>query len=157
MHWVLVLQEDFQSEKPLIQSIIENAGHVCLFLPQFHCELNPIEMLWGYGKYHMQISLLHVKHRGQSCRSLRDTKLRKGARIGPRCMGLALIRPRAGAMVSGGATLSWKRWATRSVLCHCAHLATPYLRLHWTSKGSPKFAKSVDACSTLRNAKRELH
>jgi hypothetical protein len=51
MYQVLSLQEDFQSEKPLIQSVIEQAGHVCLFLPQFHCELNAIEMLWGYGKY----------------------------------------------------------------------------------------------------------
>ncbi len=38
-------------EKPLIQSIIEDAGHVCLFLPWFHCELNVIEMLWGYAKF----------------------------------------------------------------------------------------------------------
>ena len=45
MHRVLMLQEDFQSEKPLIQSIIEDVGHVCIFLPHFHCELNPIEML----------------------------------------------------------------------------------------------------------------
>jgi hypothetical protein len=51
MYRVLSLQDDFQQEKPLIQSIIEDAGHVCLFLPRFHCELNPIEMLWGYGKY----------------------------------------------------------------------------------------------------------
>jgi len=56
MHWVLASQEDFQSEKPLIQSIIEGAGHICLFLPHFHCELNPIEMLWGYGKHHMHIA-----------------------------------------------------------------------------------------------------
>jgi hypothetical protein len=58
MHWVLTLQEDFWLEKPLIQSIIEDVGNVCLFLPCFHCELNPIEMLWGYGKYCTHISLL---------------------------------------------------------------------------------------------------
>jgi hypothetical protein len=51
MYRVLILQEDFRSEKPLIQTLIEDAGHVCLFLPRFHYELNPIEMLWGYGRY----------------------------------------------------------------------------------------------------------
>ena len=56
MNQVLASQGDFLSEKPLIQSIIEDAGHVCLFLPRFHCELNPIEMLWGYGKHRTQIS-----------------------------------------------------------------------------------------------------
>jgi hypothetical protein len=60
MHRVLVLQEDFRSEKPLIQSIIESAGHICIFLPRFHCELNPIEMLWGYGKHRMNLSFLHA-------------------------------------------------------------------------------------------------
>ena len=44
-----------KSEKPLVQIIIEDAGHVCLFLPHFHCELNSIEMLWGYAKYRMCI------------------------------------------------------------------------------------------------------
>jgi len=62
MQCVLSLQEDFQTEKPLIQSIIEDAGHVCLFLPQFHCELNPIEMLWGYGKHCTYISLEHMAY-----------------------------------------------------------------------------------------------
>ena len=51
MYRVLSLQEDFLTEKPIIQSIIEEAGHVCLFLPRFHCELNAIEMLWGYAKH----------------------------------------------------------------------------------------------------------
>ena len=30
---VLSLQEDFQTEKPLVQMLIEDAGHLCLFLP----------------------------------------------------------------------------------------------------------------------------
>lgn len=51
MYRVLSLQDDFVNEKPLIQHYIESRGHVCLFLPKFHCELNPIEMLWGYAKY----------------------------------------------------------------------------------------------------------
>ena len=60
MERVLSLQEDFRTEKPLIQLLIEDAGHVCLFLPRFHCELNPIEMLWGYRKYRACTSLAHV-------------------------------------------------------------------------------------------------
>jgi hypothetical protein len=47
---VLSLQPDFANEKPLLQLVIEKAGHVCLFLPMFHCELNPIEMVWGQTK-----------------------------------------------------------------------------------------------------------
>jgi len=42
MEHVLSLQKDFQTEKPLIQSLIKDAGHVCLFLPKFHCELNQL-------------------------------------------------------------------------------------------------------------------
>jgi hypothetical protein len=50
MRRVLSLQPDFVMEKPLLQVIIEKAGHKCLFLPKFHCELNPIEMVWGQAK-----------------------------------------------------------------------------------------------------------
>ena len=45
-------QQDFKDKKPLIQLIIEEAGHKCSFLPKFHCELNPIEMYWGWTKVH---------------------------------------------------------------------------------------------------------
>jgi hypothetical protein len=58
MHRVLSLQDDFVNEKPLLQHYLEGRGHVCLFLPKFHCELNPIEMLWGYAKYRKLFQLL---------------------------------------------------------------------------------------------------
>ncbi|KAG2335897.1 hypothetical protein BDR05DRAFT_897530 [Suillus weaverae] len=51
MYRVLSLQEDFATEKPMIQHYIESHGHVCMFLPKFHCKLNPIKLLWGYAKY----------------------------------------------------------------------------------------------------------
>lgn len=50
MRKLLANQQDFRDEKPLIQTIIEQAGHKCWFLPKFHCELNPIEMYWGWAK-----------------------------------------------------------------------------------------------------------
>ncbi|GAA5975658.1 hypothetical protein JCM11641_003559 [Rhodosporidiobolus odoratus] len=41
---ILSLHEDFRNEKPALQKQTEKAGHACIFLPKFHCELNPIEM-----------------------------------------------------------------------------------------------------------------
>lgn len=53
MQRVLSLEPDFAGEKPLLQMLIEKMGHKCLFLPKFHCELNPIEMVWGQLKRRM--------------------------------------------------------------------------------------------------------
>ncbi|KIO19348.1 hypothetical protein M407DRAFT_31019 [Tulasnella calospora MUT 4182] len=50
MQRILSLQDDFKNEKSLLQKVIEEAGHVCLFLLKFHLELNPIEMYWGWAK-----------------------------------------------------------------------------------------------------------
>lgn len=50
MRKVLSFQADFLAEKPRLQLVIEAAGHKCYFLPKFHCELNPIEMYWGWVK-----------------------------------------------------------------------------------------------------------
>jgi hypothetical protein len=47
---IMSCQSDFVNECPLLQTIIEDAGHMCLFLPKFHCELNPIELFWSYIK-----------------------------------------------------------------------------------------------------------
>lgn len=51
MQRCLSMQQDFLDEKPRIQTLIEVAEHCCIFLPKFHCELNPIEMYWGYAKH----------------------------------------------------------------------------------------------------------
>ncbi|TFK57758.1 hypothetical protein BDN72DRAFT_782883 [Pluteus cervinus] len=42
------------SEKPLLQIVIEQAGHKCVFLPKFHCELNPIELVWAQVKHYFR-------------------------------------------------------------------------------------------------------
>ena len=50
MQKMLSSQQDFKDKRPLIQIVIEEAGHKCWFLLKFHCELNPIKMDWGWGK-----------------------------------------------------------------------------------------------------------
>ncbi|THH32729.1 hypothetical protein EUX98_g1481 [Antrodiella citrinella] len=47
---ILELQPDFEEQRSLVQEVIEAAGHMCLFLPKYHCELNPIEFFWGVVK-----------------------------------------------------------------------------------------------------------
>ena len=41
---LLSQQEDFKNQVSMLESFIRKAGHECIFLPKFHCELNPIEM-----------------------------------------------------------------------------------------------------------------
>jgi hypothetical protein len=50
---ILSLQPDFQEQKSLVQEVIEDAGHLCIFLPKFHCELNFIEFFWGAVKKYL--------------------------------------------------------------------------------------------------------
>ena len=47
---ILERQPDFQEQRSLIQETIEEMGHLCIFLPKFHCELNFIEFFWGRVK-----------------------------------------------------------------------------------------------------------
>jgi hypothetical protein len=45
---LLSQQDDFRNQPSMLDTLIKGAGHECIFLPKFHCELNPIEMvsLW---------------------------------------------------------------------------------------------------------------
>jgi len=51
---ILELQPDFKEQKSLVWEVIENAGHICIFLPKFHCELNFIEFYWGKVKRYLR-------------------------------------------------------------------------------------------------------
>lgn len=42
---LLSQQDDFKDQKSMVEDVIERCGHLCIFLPKFHCELNPIEMV----------------------------------------------------------------------------------------------------------------
>ena len=51
---IMSLQPDFQAQWSLVQETIEAAGHLCIFLPKFHCELNFIEFFRGAVKKYLR-------------------------------------------------------------------------------------------------------
>ena len=42
---LLSQQDDFKNQESMLKTLIKKAGHECISLPKFHCELNPIEMV----------------------------------------------------------------------------------------------------------------
>jgi hypothetical protein len=50
LHRMLSSEQDFQNEVSAIPKLVHRRGHMCLFLPKFHCELNPIECAWCDSK-----------------------------------------------------------------------------------------------------------
>lgn len=42
---ILGQQDDFANQPTMLETVIRAAGHEIVFLPKFHCELNPIEMV----------------------------------------------------------------------------------------------------------------
>ena len=51
---VLYNQPDFHDQESILGKICRERGFEVIFLPKFHCELNPIEQCWGHTKrvYH---------------------------------------------------------------------------------------------------------
>ncbi|KAF9441205.1 hypothetical protein P691DRAFT_856314, partial [Macrolepiota fuliginosa MF-IS2] len=43
-------QPDFTAEWSQLETKCNGHGITVIFLPKFHCELNPIEQCWGYAK-----------------------------------------------------------------------------------------------------------
>jgi hypothetical protein len=48
---ILYMEPDFIAQKSLIEELINSRGHLAIFYPKYHCELNFIEMVWGAAKY----------------------------------------------------------------------------------------------------------
>ena len=42
--------DDFNSQKTLVEELVEGRGHIAYFIPKYHCELNPIERVWCHSK-----------------------------------------------------------------------------------------------------------
>lgn len=63
---VLAQQPDFQAQKGRVQEVVEGRGHLVLFYPKFHCELNWIEYFWARVKVYTRA------HCSYDIRSLRE-------------------------------------------------------------------------------------
>ena len=55
-----------KKEKTMLESFLTDKGHLVLFLPKFHCELNPIERVWGeakrYNRKYTNIALQQLRN-----------------------------------------------------------------------------------------------
>ena len=49
---IMYQQVDFQQTVSQLEELIRANGHVCLFLPRYHCELAPIERAWAFAKWY---------------------------------------------------------------------------------------------------------
>jgi hypothetical protein len=50
MRRMLFNEPDFAGTQSLLEEECSSKGISAIFLPKFHCELNPIEQCWGYSK-----------------------------------------------------------------------------------------------------------
>ncbi len=50
MREVLGEMSDFKYEKTKVEKLVSSRGHRAMFVPKFHCELNPIESCWCHSK-----------------------------------------------------------------------------------------------------------
>ena len=65
MRTILANHEDFASEATQVEHYVNSREFQCFFLPKFHCELNPIERVWGqslrYCRTHMNFTLVKLR------------------------------------------------------------------------------------------------
>ncbi|KAG2211009.1 hypothetical protein INT45_003016 [Circinella minor] len=47
---MLEAQPDFKEQRSKLHEAVEDAGHICMFYPKYHCKTNWIERYWGGAK-----------------------------------------------------------------------------------------------------------
>ena len=52
MRELISTHPDFRDEQPEIVKFLRRSGFGCIFLPKFHCEINPIEKCWAQAKHY---------------------------------------------------------------------------------------------------------
>jgi hypothetical protein len=52
MSYVLSHEPDFEAQEEWLTQVVHEAGFEIIFYPKYHCELNYIEMVWGWAKSH---------------------------------------------------------------------------------------------------------
>ena len=50
MRLALQQMHDFKYEKTKLENLLITFGYWGMFIPKFHCELNPIEKMWAQSK-----------------------------------------------------------------------------------------------------------
>ena len=55
MRKILAGMDDFKNEKSLVKHYLIHKGHITVFLPKFHPELNPIERVWAQLKRYKKV------------------------------------------------------------------------------------------------------
>jgi len=62
---VLSAQPDFANQPTLIEEFLSSRGHVAIFLPKFHAELNPVELIWAkakrFARDHNKLKMKHLR------------------------------------------------------------------------------------------------
>lgn len=53
---LLYNQPDFVNVKSVLEEHCEHRGFLVQILPKYHCELNPLEMVWGRSKFHYRLN-----------------------------------------------------------------------------------------------------
>jgi hypothetical protein len=112
---ILELQPDFKGQKSLVEEIIHATGHLCIFLPKFHCELNFIEFFWGVVKKYLR------EHSDFTFDTLKENL------------------PKALASVPLATIWQWEHRMYRWMDAYCAGMGTQDAQLHVRKFGSRQY------------------